>query len=54
MLLTGKLLKHLKDNDLKYIAIYCEKDVLATISLFLRYRNDDLISDENVISVTEF
>ena len=43
-----------KDNDLKRIAIYCEKDVLATTSLFLRYRNDDLISDENVISVTEF
>jgi len=43
-----------KDNDLKRIAIYCEKDVLATTSLFLRYRNDDLILEKNVISVTEF
>ena len=43
-----------KEKDLKRIAIYCEKDVMATTFLFLRYRNEDLISGENVISVTEF
>jgi DNA polymerase elongation subunit (family B) len=43
-----------KENDLKRIAIYCEKDVIATASLFLRYRGDDLISEENIISVSKF
>lgn len=38
-----------EENDLQRIADYCEKDVLATAQLFLRYRNEDLISEENVI-----
>lgn len=38
-----------KNNDLKRIAIYCEKDVVALTQLFLRFRNDDLLTEENLI-----
>lgn len=34
-----------RDGDLKRIAAYCEKDVLATAQLFLRYRGEALIGD---------
>jgi len=40
-----------KNNDLKRIAIYCEKDVLALTQLFMRFRNEPLIKDENVVIV---
>lgn len=39
-----------KENDLKRIIEYCEKDVLAVAQLFLKYRNEELICDEGVIS----
>ena len=35
-------------NDLKRIAKYCEKDVLATAQIFMKFRNDQLIKDEQV------
>ncbi len=38
-----------KDNDLKRIAIYCEKDVVALTQLFLRFRNENIIAQENII-----
>lgn len=38
------------DNDVERIAEYCEKDVLATAQLFLRYQGEPLIG-ENVVSV---
>jgi len=38
-----------KDKDLKRIAIYCEKDVVALTQLFLRFRNENLIDNENII-----
>lgn len=38
-----------KDKDLKRIAIYCEKDVVALTQLFLRFRNENLVNDENII-----
>ena len=37
-----------KENDLKRIANYCEKDVLATAQLFLRFRNEDLLREDQV------
>ena len=37
-----------KNNDLKRIAIYCEKDVVALTQLFLRFRNEALITNENL------
>jgi len=36
------------DNDLKRIAKYCEKDVLATAQIFLKFQNEDLIRDDQV------
>ena len=37
-----------KNNDLKRIAIYCEKDVAALTQLFLRFRNETLILEEHL------
>lgn len=37
-----------KEKDLKRIANYCEKDVVALTQLFLRFRNENLILDENI------
>lgn len=38
-----------KEKDLKRIAIYCEKDVLATAQLFLRLKGEPLIDQANFI-----
>lgn len=40
-----------EEKDLDRIAHYCEKDVLATVQLFLRYRRMPLIEQEMVIHV---
>lgn len=37
------------DKDVKRIATYCEKDVVALTQLFLRFRNDSLIKDDDII-----
>lgn len=41
-----------EEHDLKRIARYCEKDVLATVQLFLRYQNKPLIDSHKITSVT--
>ncbi len=38
-----------EDNDLKRIVCYCQKDVVAIVQLFLRYRLENLIPDDNII-----
>lgn len=38
-----------EEKDLNRIAVYCEKDVLATIQLYLKYNLMPLIEEENVI-----
>lgn len=38
-----------KENDLERIAVYCQKDVVALTQLFLRFRNESLIIDDNII-----
>ncbi|HEX6981171.1 MAG TPA: 3'-5' exonuclease [Balneolaceae bacterium] len=40
-----------EDENVDRIAEYCEKDVIATAQLFLRYQGLPLIADENVVSV---
>ena len=40
-----------KDKDLKRIAIYCEKDVIALPQLFLKFRNECLVELENIITL---
>ena len=37
-----------KEKDLARIAIYCQKDVVAVTQLFLRYRNENLIEEDNI------
>ncbi len=36
-----------QENDVERIAIYCEKDVLATAQLFLRFKGEPLIDPAN-------
>ena len=40
-----------EENDLERIALYCEKDVLATAQLFLRLRRMPILTDEQVVHV---
>lgn len=37
-----------EENDLKRITQYCEKDVVALIQLFLRFRNEGLVKSEHI------
>jgi DNA polymerase elongation subunit (family B) len=37
-----------EERNLERIATYCEKDVLATAQLFLRFRGDELIDNEYI------
>jgi 3'-5' exonuclease len=43
-----------KENNLERIVTYCEKDVIAIVQLFLRYRNEPLVRDQCVQSITTF
>lgn len=43
-----------KERDISRIATYCEKDVMALTQLFLRYKGESLIEDENIQSVSNF
>jgi hypothetical protein len=40
-----------EDRDLDRIATYCEKDVLATTQLFLRFKRMPLLESDQVVSV---
>lgn len=40
-----------QENDLDRIALYCEKDVLATVQLFLKYKRLPLLEEDQVIHV---
>ncbi len=40
-----------EENDLGRIVEYCQKDVLTTVQLMLRYKGEPLIKDENVMIV---
>ena len=43
-----------EEGDLQRIATYCEKDVLATIQLFLRYKQMPLLEEDQATSVTKW
>lgn len=43
-----------EEKDVERIGIYCEKDVLATIQLFLRYKRMPLLEEEQATSVTKW
>jgi len=38
-----------KQNDITRIAVYCQKDVIAIVQLFLRFKNESLIEDVNIM-----
>ncbi len=40
-----------EEDDLERIMEYCQKDVTATVQLFLRYKGLDLIDEKNIIAV---
>ena len=40
-----------KENDLKRIAVYCEKDVVTVAQVLLRMKGDPLIAEHKVVSV---
>jgi DNA polymerase elongation subunit (family B) len=37
-----------EEDDLPRITTYCEKDVIALIQLFLKFRNEGLVKEENI------
>ncbi len=41
-----------QEKDLARIATYCEKDVLAVVQLLRKYRNEELLPEENIIFVS--
>jgi len=43
-----------QENDLPRIAKYCEKDVIALVQVFLKFRNNDAIPPDRIESVTGF
>ena len=43
-----------RENNLPRIATYCEKDVLAIAQLFMKYRGEEPIKEENSQSITAF
>lgn len=38
-----------EENDLDRIVAYCQKDVIALIQLFLRFRNEPLVDEDNIV-----
>ncbi len=42
-----------KDKNLDRIVEYCEKDVIALIQVFLKFRSEGLVTDANIQSVTK-
>lgn len=40
-----------KDNDLQRIVNYCEKDTIAVAQIFLKYRREPLLSEEDIVYV---
>jgi len=43
-----------KEQNISRIVMYCEKDVLAIAQLFLKYKGENLIKEENCKSTTAF
>ena len=40
-----------EDDDLKRIVTYCQKDVLAVAQLILRWRGEELISEDKIVVI---
>jgi len=40
-----------EENDVERISFYCEKDVLATIQLFLRFRRMPILIEDQIAHI---
>jgi len=40
-----------EDNDIDRIIVYCEKDTIAVAQIFLRLRNEDILTEDEIQSV---
>ncbi|APZ45319.1 3'-5' exonuclease [Polaribacter reichenbachii] len=40
-----------QEKDIERIVRYCEKDTVAVAQILLRFNNEDLVKDENIVSV---
>lgn len=40
-----------KDNDLKRVVTYCEKDAIAVAQIFLKYKREPLLLDDEIVYV---
>jgi len=40
-----------RDRDLKRIVEYCQRDVVVTANIILRYKNLPMLKDENIVLV---
>ena len=40
-----------KEKDIDRIVTYCEKDVVAVAQIFLRFRNEEILNEDEILSV---
>jgi hypothetical protein len=40
-----------KENDLERIIHYCERDVITVAQVFLRLRNNELLTDDQILHI---
>jgi hypothetical protein len=40
-----------EEKDLERIVAYCERDVITVAQVFLRLRNDDLLTEDQIFQV---
>lgn len=40
-----------EENDLERVVTYCQKDVIAIVQIFLRYKGEETISPENIFII---
>ena len=40
-----------EENDIDRIIIYCEKDTITVAQIFLKLRNEELLDEDEVLSV---
>lgn len=52
--IDGSMVGHVywKENDLKRIAVYCQKDVVTVANIILRFKNMELLREEQIIFST--
>ena len=51
--LDGSLIRsvYYEDGDLERIVQYCERDVITVAQVFLKFRNQTLLDDDQIIQI---